>query len=504
MPNEDFHKQHTQPWLIQGATSPELPDCIGPYKIEALLHQGRMSLLYMGIHPNTKKPIAIKVLPSEAVQDEEAIQRFLQESHMISTVDHTNIVKLYGEGSWEGGLYIAMEWIYGNSVRQLITEKTLSLKKALHLLLQIGKALQHLHSLSIVHRDLKPENILVSPGGIIKIIDFGISRVMKEPHFQLSATLSGTPNYMSPEQKETPHIVSPLSDIYALGVLAYELSTGELSYGVIQTALLPKHLRKIITKAIAVSPKERYQSVEEFMQEVSAYLHSKEIDKEKPKQDQIKEVFELFQTTANAISPFHPPKWNKALIGMATIPFAETFALYYDLFLLPDDSYLIFMGELDDKQLSSLFPVIALRSVIHTKIRELATLPFSLDSFISSLEKHKNQDVLLADFSISALHLDATAQKLHFFNAGINPLFLIQNNRKSRILSSPATVVTEDWKVGDTLLFHSFRAEPKWIDSHTKKLSKRKLLAQSFADTFLKEAHLSLQDPGVLFCIQRT
>ncbi|MBS0628493.1 MAG: serine/threonine protein kinase, partial [Verrucomicrobia bacterium] len=160
MTKKDFHKQNTQPSDLKESAKPPLPEKIGPYKIEAILSKGSMSWVYMGIDPSTKIPVVIKVLPSSLVENKETLERFLKESKLTSITKHPNIVQLYGEGSWEGGLYIAMEWIQGVSLRQFLTQQSFSLKRSLEIILQICYALKHLHENHIVHRDLKPENVL--------------------------------------------------------------------------------------------------------------------------------------------------------------------------------------------------------------------------------------------------------------------------------------------------------------------------------------------------------
>jgi eukaryotic-like serine/threonine-protein kinase len=277
MTQDFFHKQDTLPNLVTEEEEVHIPEKIGPYKIETLLNKGGMSWLYLGIDPQTKHPLAIKTLSPAHLKDPASVERFLKESHIIALTNHPNIVKLYGEGRWEDGLYIAMEWIRGISLRQFLMQQSLSLKRSLDIVLQVSYALRHLHSHNVIHRDLKPENILITEDGEIKVIDFGIAQLGLEkpvqPLFNQQGIL-GTPNYMSPEQKEDPSHVTFASDIYSLGIIAYELILGKLSYGVINISLLPKELRKIITKALAVSIEERYQNITDFIVDISRYLKS--------------------------------------------------------------------------------------------------------------------------------------------------------------------------------------------------------------------------------------
>ncbi len=226
----------------------ELPSQIGGYKIESLLNKGGMSLLYLGVHPETHEPITIKVLSSKYVSHPEMVERFMREAEIIELTDHPNIVKLYGHGKWEGGVYIAMEFVQGLSLRQMILQQAMSLKQALKITLQIAYALTHLHSHGIIHRDLKPENILLTAQGGVKVIDFGISQIYTEKESSKNRHLIGTPIYMSPEQREDPLKVSFSTDIYSLGIIMYEVVLGRLCYGEIHLSSVSRGLQKILAK----------------------------------------------------------------------------------------------------------------------------------------------------------------------------------------------------------------------------------------------------------------
>lgn len=195
-----------------------MPKQIGGYQIESILNKGGMSLLYLGIHPVTHDPLAVKVLLSEHVSHPEMVGRFMREAEIIELTDHPNIVKLYGHGKWEEGVYIAMEFIQGISLRQMILQQAMSLKRALEIVQQISHALTHLHVHGIIHRDLKPENILLTAQGGVKVIDFGISQIYTE-EVRNGGRFVGTPVYMSPEQQKDPLNISFSTDIFALGMI---------------------------------------------------------------------------------------------------------------------------------------------------------------------------------------------------------------------------------------------------------------------------------------------
>ncbi|NGX30810.1 MAG: Serine/threonine-protein kinase StkP [Chlamydiae bacterium] len=255
-----------------------IPDLIGPYKIDSFLKKGGMSELFLASDPESKLPLCIKVLPKHFTSNASLIKRFLKEAKIIQMTDHPNIIKLFGQGEDPLGLYIAMEFIQGLNLKQLLFQNSLSQQKSLSLVLNISYALMHLHGHGVVHRDLKPENILIDHKGIPKIIDFGIAQVNPNAFTQENLKIAGTPAYMSPEQKEDPSKASFQSDIYSLGVILYELILQKQCYGMIQLELIPERLRKILQKALQPDLKKRYLDIVDFVQDLSTYIHSGNIE----------------------------------------------------------------------------------------------------------------------------------------------------------------------------------------------------------------------------------
>ena len=265
------HNQKTQPLLARPEKGAALPSKIGPYKIEALLNSGHMSNLYLGLSEKGT-PIVVKVLSPSLRENPSMAERFLKEAKIIAMADHPNIVKLLDQGVWEGGIYIAMEFIHGISLKAPILQNAFSEKKALQIALQVGYALCHLHTHGIIHRDLKPDNILMTNSGEIKVIDFGIALLDQGQFAPSRIAFMGTPDYMSPEQKKNPQNVSFNTDIYALGMITYELLIGRLSMGIIQYELLPEGLRQTIQKATDPDPKKRTKDIVDFISAIVRYL----------------------------------------------------------------------------------------------------------------------------------------------------------------------------------------------------------------------------------------
>jgi len=290
---EDFHKQSTLPNLTEGEKKPfPYPSLIGPYKVETLLGKGGMSFLYLGLDPKDHSPIAIKVLSPKYLAHPEMVQQFLKEAEIIALTDHPNIIKLKKQGIWENGLYIAMEFIQGISLKQFIMQQNFSPKTCIEIVLQVAYALLHLHTHGVIHRDLKPENILITEGGSVKVIDFGIAQLIYDKKAALISKREkflGTPDYMSPEQKKDPLNITFGADIYSLGVITFELLVGKLSFGSIQLSLLPKDLQVIVEKALALSLNERYHDIVDFITDLSTYLKK---EQQRGKGEGIKEVWE--------------------------------------------------------------------------------------------------------------------------------------------------------------------------------------------------------------------
>lgn len=349
----------------------KLPEIIGPYKIEALLDKGGMSDLYLGTHPDTKIPLTIKVLSRKFISNTEVVQRFLNEAEIISMTNHPNIVKMYGHGEWEGGLYIAMEYIEGFSLRKYILQTPISLKRALSIIIDIAYALCHLHTHGVIHRDLKPENILVTEDGRIKVIDFGIAQLLTEKTTARATPrqrLIGTPIYISPEQKENPETVSFPTDIYSLGIVSYELILGKFSHGHIHLSLMPKGMQPILQKCLQADPDDRYQDIVDFITEVSTYLNSPSIEKDKVIGDKLSELSEGFRQMQASLTPEGPPHWAGLDIGVATCRGMKGPLIYFDYFEIEKDTFGMILAEPSSRGADAYLFVANLRGMVHALI----------------------------------------------------------------------------------------------------------------------------------------
>lgn len=258
----------------------------GRYELQEELGRGAMSIIYRGLDPKIGRLVALKTLRPEFSSHAEYRQRFLQEARAAGTLSHPHIVTIYDVGAIESMPYISMELLDGLTLDQFVQQQPggrLSVPMLLRIAIQIAEALDFAHRRGIVHQDIKPENIAVtSARGDIKVMDFGIAHIISQDEWQAhagtNAYLSGTPQYMSPEQIiDSP--VDGRSDLYALGVVLYELISGEPPFHdddhwslwrrVLNEPLpalratdrtTPKALIELVETLLAKKPIDRYQS----------------------------------------------------------------------------------------------------------------------------------------------------------------------------------------------------------------------------------------------------
>jgi len=466
MKNKQLNKQNTLPAAQNTFLRHEkVPKKIGPYQVEALLEKGGMSYLYLAVHPETKDPITIKVLFPEYLTNPEMVQRFIQEASIIALADHPNIVKLYGQGEWDEGLYIAMEFIQGISLRKYLVHNLISLKHALEIVMEISMALCHLHAHGVIHRDLKPENILITETGGVKVIDFGIAQMLTEDNKDPSSQrrLIGTPIYMSPEQRNNPESTSYPSDIYSLGIITYELVLGKLSHGQIHLSIMPKGLQKILTKALQQNVSDRYQDIVDFMTDISSYLYSASFAKENKELDPLGELSESLRQAQYSLVPHEPPFWNRIEIGLATYKSLGISSLYYDFFALPQNTYGIIIGEPSVKG----SPGVVYTSVLRGMVRALSRLTQKPEEMATVLNSLLIEDPMKQQFAFSYLVLMPAQNCIRYISCDCGHLWympkdsfelkpIISQNHSLGIHSQMRfTEIEHPWNMGDTLIFYT-------------------------------------------------
>ncbi len=518
-----FYKQTTLPsYEDKEQTAPPIPETIGPYKIETLLTKGGMSLLYLGFDQKTKEPRVIKVLSPEYLNHPEMVDHFLWEAKIIALADHPNIVKLYEYGKWEEGLYIAMEFIRGVSLRQFIMQQSFSLKRCLDIILQVAYALCHLHTHGVVHRDLKPENILIAEDGEVKVIDFGIAQLHEEEP-RLAQKVMGTPSYMSPEQKENAANATFASDIFALGVITYEIVLGKLSYGMVNLSLLPAGLQKIVGKALAISPSERYQDAVAFITDITNYYKSPEIEKERPNTDQVIEMMELLQKTEQSLSTLEKPNWSQFSIGIAKERTPEQIGHYLDFFRFSNNTMAIILAHPHSSHITNTTHMAVLRGMIKSLIHPYLTtdVAFDLMEFAATLNTLVCDDKMNETFHLDILKLIPYNDTLSYLSCGdAGPLFHVpQGSTAPRTIHSENPLIGQEpttsfadsedtFNDGDLLVFHDL-PEKSLGPLLSKTLHQNTLLsANRLCDILLttaatEEAYQELRHPKAVVTLQR-
>jgi serine/threonine protein kinase len=216
----------------QAAAIPALtPEELAPHfpqlEIIECLGRGGMGVVYKARQKSLNRLVALKLLAPERADDPQFAVRFEKEAHALAALNHPNIVAIHDFGQAGGYYFLLMEFVDGVNLRQLLQTKRLTAKEALSIVPPVCDALQCAHDHGIVHRDIKPENLLMDKAGTVKIADFGIAKIVTDPTDQsdLSHSAQGTPDYAAPEQQNGT--ADHRADIYSLGVVLYEMLTGE-------------------------------------------------------------------------------------------------------------------------------------------------------------------------------------------------------------------------------------------------------------------------------------
>ncbi|MFO1010448.1 MAG: serine/threonine-protein kinase [Planctomycetota bacterium] len=256
------------------AIAPLFPELV----LEELIGQGGMGFVYRARHPELDRKVALKLLARTNASDPAFVERFRREARTLARLAHPGIVTIFDSGERGGWCYLVMEYVEGASLRHLMRSATIEPKQALSIVSQVCDALQYSHDQGVVHRDIKPENVLLDLSGRVKLADFGLARVLDKERGAFALTGShqvmGTPHYMAPEQWEKPSTVDHRADIYAVGVVFYELLTGEMPLGRFEApskrVQVDVRLDEIVLKSLEKQPERRYQHASEVRSDVDS------------------------------------------------------------------------------------------------------------------------------------------------------------------------------------------------------------------------------------------
>jgi len=261
----------------------------GRYRLTGIVGIGGMAVVYEAEDlAVSNRRVAVKILKEEISEDEQEVKRFINESKAVAMLSHPNILHIYDVSVEGEHQYIVMEYIDGINLKDYISRKgRLNWRESISYTEQILNALGHAHERGIIHRDIKPQNIMLLRNGNIKITDFGIAKIQNSAPLTMTDKAIGTVHYISPEQANGASQITNMSDIYSVGILMYEMTTGRLPFNgttPIQIAMMqvnempqnpriinpeiPKGLSQIILKAMSKSPEKRYQSAGEMIQQL--------------------------------------------------------------------------------------------------------------------------------------------------------------------------------------------------------------------------------------------
>jgi serine/threonine protein kinase/Tfp pilus assembly protein PilF len=275
------------------------------YRILEKIGEGGMGVVYKAEDTRLKRIVALKFLHEQFASDDRMKARFFHEARSASALNHQNIITIHEIDKFEDKYFIAMEFVEGKSIKELVRQETVSAKKVLNIAIQVAEALKNAHEKGVIHRDLKSDNIILTPDGIVKIADFGLAKLKDASALTTQPSMMGTLPYMSPEQFQGV-IIDERTDIFSFGVVLYEMVTGALPFwsehgeAIIYSVLneepdpvtklnkeIPIEVERIIRKALEKTRELRYQSIVELLAD-------------------LRKVFEEFETGARRRAPAVP------------------------------------------------------------------------------------------------------------------------------------------------------------------------------------------------------
>ena len=259
------------------------------YKVLEKLGGGGMGVVYKALDTRLDRHVALKFLPPELTRDNEARQRFVQEAKAASALDHPNICTIYEiDSTPDDQMFIVMAYYGGETIKARLEQGALPVDEALDIAIQVAKGLVKAHAAGIVHRDIKPANLIVATDGLVKIVDFGIAKLMGQTGPTQTGTTLGTVAYMAPEQINGEEDADQQTDVWALGVVLYEMLTGRIPFqgdrpvvvmnAIVQQALAPPsevrleirgNVERVVTRALEKTREARYGSARELLREAT-------------------------------------------------------------------------------------------------------------------------------------------------------------------------------------------------------------------------------------------
>ena len=395
---------------------------IGQYHILGIYSEGGMSRLFLAEDEKDHRKCIVKMLLPQYAEDKELIEHLMLEGEILHLCKIPRVVSYRGSGISEGLPYLVMEYVAGTCLFSLLNKEIPSFERALRLFSQICQVVMQIHALGVVHGDISSKNIIVHGNDEITLIDFGKARLLKKPLITREKNIAfvGSYFYMAPELYQDWRHISFASDVYALGVLAYELFLGRIVKGQIDVELLPELFQELVKKATAHSIHDRYQTVEELYDAFSSLMaiHAKELKHPD---------FELFyercglleQRYKQLLENLLPKKDSGLQIAYKTVPMGHS--LYFRTITNQDAQY-VAIG-LFEKQ-----GVLGMKAAIrlHRLCEGEKGPSFDMNKISEIFHEAKVQGILSAYAVIFVQKDDA---KLSFSGNGLGYLFLFDGNR---------------------------------------------------------------------------
>lgn len=270
------------------------------YEVVSHIGQGGMADVFLAVDTILNRQVAIKILRADLSTDTVSILRFEREAQAAAALAHPNIVEIYDVGDYKGHHYIVMEYVSGKTLKQVIRSRgPLVNEEAVDIMKQLCSAVSEAHARGIIHRDIKPQNVILKADGSVKILDFGIATAKGSMQLTQANNVMGSVHYLAPELAKGEQ-ASPQSDIYALGIVLYEMLAGDVPFKADQAvqialkhmrepmpdvrminAAVPQSVANIITRATAKDPSHRYRSAKEMLQDVSTCLRPERLNEKK-------------------------------------------------------------------------------------------------------------------------------------------------------------------------------------------------------------------------------
>ena len=327
---------------------------IGRYIIKSELGRGGMATVYHAYDPNFERDVAIKVLPAAFLHDPQFRVRFEREAKMIALLEHPAIVPVYDFGEQEGQPYIVMRYMSGGSLADRLSQGAIPFDESSHIIARLAPALDVAHARGIIHRDIKPGNVLFDQYGNAFLSDFGIARLTQQAATTITGeSIVGTPAYMSPEQVQGTKTIDGRSDIYAMGVLIYQMLTGHIPYQADtpakimlmhilepvpcisdERADLPLGSEEIISRAMAKDPTDRYMTTAELASNMEEVVHNLQAPVHVQRASPIDRTL-VSGATVVAAPKTHPPLRGAPASNTSTLPVGARIPVQAESVALP-------------------------------------------------------------------------------------------------------------------------------------------------------------------------